>query len=387
MDNFVFQNPTKIFFGKGSLDNLGAEVQKYGKKILVTSGGGSVKKSGLYDKVLKILRDAGKEVFELSGIASNPKLTSVLEGRAICRENNVDLILAVGGGSCIDGSKGIAAAARIEGDVWEEFLKCEDIVDAIPVATILTLPATGSEMNGNAVISRWDTFEKLPIYGPGIYPVFSILDPEYTYTIPLNHTMYGCIDIIIHALEQYFTPTKETPVLDYLTEGLVKTVVENSYRILKNPCDYDARANVMFAGTVANNHWIGVGKVHDWASHKIEHELSALYDVSHGAGLAVIYPNWMKYVMQENPSRFVQFAKNVWDVDPTGKTDLEVAMVGAEKMREFFNAVGAPSTLADLGVDPEKIPYMAAQAVRFGKLGGYKLLDNKDVEAILNLCK
>jgi len=386
MDNFVFKNPTKIFFGKGSLDYLGDEIVQYGKRILVTSGGGSVKRIGLYDRVMDILKSRGLDVFELSGIEPNPKYTSVLKGVEICRREDIDFILAIGGGSCIDGSKGIAAGARVDGDIWERFLDPSDITDAIPVGTILTLPATGSEMNGNAVISRWDTNEKVPIYGPAIYPAFSILDPTNTFSVPLNHTVYGNIDIIIHSLEQYFTHTPETPILDYLTEGLVRTVIDNTYRILKNPEDYDARANVMFAGTVANNHWIGVGKVHDWASHKIEHELSALYDISHGAGLAVIYPNWMKYAMQQDPSRFVRFAEKVFDIDPIGKTDMEIAEAGAEKMREFFNSVGAPSTLADVGVDPEKIPYMAEQAVRFGPLGGYRILGKEDVEAILRMC-
>jgi alcohol dehydrogenase len=386
MDNFIFQNTTKIFFGKGMLSHLGFEARKFGSKVLLTSGGGSIKRSGLYDQIVFELENHGIEVFHLSGIQPNPKLESIIEGVEICKKEHIDLIVAAGGGSCIDGSKAIAAGVKIDGDIWERFKLGEEITSAIPLASILTLPATGTEMNGNSVISRWDTKEKIPIYGPAIYPVFSILDPTYTFSVPEEHTVYGSIDIIIHALEQYFTHTNETPVLDYLTEGVIKTVVENTYRVLKDPNDYDARANLMFAGTVANNHWIGVGKKHDWASHNIEHELSALYDIPHGAGLAIIYPNWMKYVMKESLERFVKFASNVWDVDTHNKSDYEIALEGANKMREFFTKIGAPATLNDVGIDPANIPYFAQKVVRSGPVGGYKILVCNDVEEILRMC-
>lgn len=386
MDNFIFQNPTKIFFGKGMLKYLGKEAAKYGTRILLCTGGGSVKRTGLYDAVIRELKENGLEIFELAGIEPNPKMTSVYDGIRICKENRIDLVLAVGGGSCIDGSKAIAAGALVEGDAWEYFLKKENIEEALPLASVLTLPATGTEMNGNAVISNWETKVKLPIYGPGIYPKFSVLDPELTFTIPMKHTVNGVIDIIIHALEQYFTPTKEVELQDYLTEGLVKTVIRNARRILKEPADYDARAAVMFSGTVANNHWIGVGKVHDWASHNIEHELSALYDVAHGAGLSVIFPNWMKYAMEKDYSKFARFAVNAMEVEASGKTEREIAMEGAAKMREFFTELGGPATLEELGIHKKDIPYMAKQAVKFGPLGGYRILEAEDVENILYMC-
>ena len=386
MLNFEFKNPTKIFFGKGMVEKLGKEAKKYGNKVLVCTGGGSVKKMGLFDQVIRQLKENQIEIFELSGIEPNPKMSSVYKGIEICKKEGIELIVAVGGGSCIDGAKAIAAGSKVEGDAWEYFLKQEDIEDAIPLAAILTLPATGTEMNGNSVVSNWDTKEKLPIYGSAIYPVFSILDPELTFTIPQNHTVNGIIDIIIHSLEQYFTPTKEVDMQHRMTEGLVKTVMENARRILVNPKDYDARAAVMFCGTVANNHWIGVGKEHDWASHMIEHELSALYDVAHGAGLSVIYPNWMKYVMEYDPSKFVTFAKNTFGITEEGKTPRQVALEGAEKMREFFTEIGGPSTLEELGIDQKDIPYMAKQAVKYGKIGGYRKLDAQDVEKILYMC-
>jgi alcohol dehydrogenase YqhD (iron-dependent ADH family) len=387
MNNFIFQNPTKIIFGKGTVSQLRSELKARDvKKLLLATGGGSVKKSGLYDRVRSQFAEI--EVFELSGIASNPKMESVNAGVDICKENKVDLILAVGGGSVIDASKAIAAGAVIDENIWDVAEKrTEEIIKAVPVACILTLPATGSEMNGNSVISKWDTKEKLSLYGPAIYPVFSILDPELTYSIPNDHTTYGNIDIIIHSLEQYFTHTPATPLLDRLTEGLVITMVENSIKVLDAPNDYDTRANLMFCGTVANNHWIGVGKEHDWASHNIEHELSALYDVPHGAGLAVIYPNWMKYTMQGDPGKFAQFAKRVWSISASGRKPIDVAQEGAVMMREFFVKIGAPATLSELGIDAKDIPHMAKQATRFGPLGGYRKLNTADVEKILEMCK
>ncbi|MDR2184650.1 MAG: iron-containing alcohol dehydrogenase [Treponema sp.] len=386
MNNFVFQNPTKIIFGKGTVSQLFSEINARGvKRLLLTTGSGSVKTSGLYEKVCSQL--TGIEVLELSGITPNPKMESIDIGVNICKKNKVDMILAVGGGSVIDGSKAIAAGAVIDENIWDiAERRIEEIVKAVPLACILTLPATGTEMNGNSVISKWDTREKLSLYGPAIYPVFSILDPELTFSIPKTHTTYGNIDIIIHALEQYFTHTPATPLLDRLTEGLVITMVENSIKVLDVPADYDTRANLMFCGTVANNHWIGVGKEHDWASHNIEHELSALYDVPHGAGLAVIYPNWMKYVMQKDPGKFAQFAERVWSVSRSGRKDIDVAQEGVVKMREFFKRIGAPVTLQDLEIDVNDIPHMAKQATRFGPIGGYCKLNTTDVERILEMC-
>ena len=387
MENFAYHNPTRLYFGRQAIDELSDELEKYGQTILLVTGGGSVKRMGLYDTVMKLLRRGGKTVIELPGISSNPKYTHVLEGQRLCREHHVDLILAVGGGSCIDAAKGIAAAAMMDGDVWEYFLSRASVERALPVATILTIPATGSEMNGNAVISRWDTKEKVAVYGNALYPAFSILDPVYSFSVPASHTVYGAIDIIIHALEHYFVPPTETPLLDYLTEGLVRTAVDSVRRVLRDPCDYDARANLMFAATVANGPGIGLGKQADWASHRIEHELSALYDVPHGAGLAVVYPNWMAYAAEKDPSRFAHFARAVWDVPAELEDDMAAAKAGIAQMRAFFTEIGAPATLEQLGVPADQIPHMARQAVRFGALGSYCKLDAAAVEQILNMCR
>jgi len=256
----------------------------------------------------------------------------------------------------------------------------------LPICTVITLPATATEMNGNSVVSKWDTKEKLFVYGPAIFPKFSILDPELTYTIPRNHTVNGVIDIIIHVLEQYFTNTTETPMLDRFSEGIILTLIENVYKVLDNPGDYDARANIMFCATMGNSHLIGLGKEQDWASHWIEHELSAIYDIPHGAGLSIIFPNWMEYVMKADYSKFKQFAIRVFNVDTQGKSDEQIAMEGAKKVRELFNSIGGPSKLKDVGIGEENLQLMAKQCVRFGHAGGFVKLYEDDVLSILKMC-
>lgn len=383
MLNFEFYNPTKIIFGKGSLDKLGAEVSRYGKNILLVTGGGSVKRTGLYDRVLQELENASCKVFEVSGVQPNPRVSSVREGIEICKANGVDFILAVGGGSVIDAAKGMAVGAKTDIDIWEFYLRKHEIRDALPLGDVLTLAATGTEMNGNSVVTNWDTQEKLAIAGTHIFPRFSILDPENTYSVPKEHTINGCIDIIIHIFEQYFSRTPNTPLQDRMCESIIKTTVENTWKVLENSQDYDARANILWCGTLALNNLVGMGKEQDWATHNIEHEVSAIYDVAHGAGLAILAPNWMKHVMGEGVEKFKQYAQRVWDVDAEGKTDEEVALEGIRKTREFFSAVGAPAALSEMGIDDKNISIMAEKAVRFGPLGGYKKLHKEDVEAIL----
>jgi alcohol dehydrogenase YqhD (iron-dependent ADH family) len=386
MLNFEYQNPTKIIFGKGTFAKAGEEASKLGKRVLICTGTGAIRRMGLIDRLEKNLKANGLEVFLLEGIQPNPKITSVYEGIDICKKNNVDLILAIGGGSTIDCAKAIATGALCDGDVWEFYAsKKDDVTKALPLGTILTLPATGTEMNGNSVVSKWDTKEKLFIYGPAIFPKFSILDPELTFSIPQNHTVYGVVDIIVHVLEQYFTHTLETPMLDRFGEGIILTLIENIYKVLENPSDYDARANIMFCGTMGNSHLIGLGKDQDWASHMIEHELSAIYDISHGAGLAIIYPNWMKYAMKADYGKFAQFAQRVFGVETKNRGEEEIAVEGAEKMREFFNSIGAPSKLAEVGIGEENLALMAERCVRFGVVGGYMQLKEEDVLNILKM--
>lgn len=386
MLNFEYQNETKIFFGKGTIAKAGEEAKKLGKRVLLCTGAGGIKKTGLHEKVADDLKANGLEVFQLEDIEPNPKIMSVYEGIDICNKNNVDFVFAIGGGSVIDCAKAIAVGVLCDGDVWEFYAqKKDDVQKALPICTVLTLPATGTEMNGNSVVSKWETKEKLYIFGPAIFPKFSILDPELTYTIPRNHTVNGVIDIIIHVLEQYFTHTPETPMLDRFSEGIIVTLIENVYKVLEDPCDYDARANIMFCGTLGNSHLIGLGKDQDWASHMIEHELSAIYDIPHGAGLSIIYPNWMKYAMDAGYEKFKQLAQRVFNIETTNKSDKEIALEGAEKMREFFSSIGGPSKLKDVGIDDENFVLMAKQAVRYGPVGGFKLLNQNDVEEILKM--
>ena len=386
MNNFVFHNPTKIIFGEDSVDKLAEEINQYGKNILLCYGQSSIKRIGLYDKVIDQLESIDANVYELSGIEPNPKLSSVHEGVEICKKHDIDMILAVGGGSTIDAAKGIAVGAKYSGDVWDFYKTDKTIEAALPLSTILTLPATGTEMNGNSVVTNWETNEKLDIYSPHVFPKFSILDPKVTYTIPKEHTANGIIDIIIHVCEQYFSPTENTPLQDSFSESIIKTVIENTYKVLEDPNNYDARANIMWSGTWANNHLIGMGKVQDWASHMIEHEVSAISDVTHGAGLAVIHPRWMKYVVENNVDKFKKFAVRIWDIDPSGHSDLEVAQKGIDKLAAFYKGMGAPVYLEELAVGEEDISVMAENATRHGEIGGLKKLNQKDVEDIFKMC-
>lgn len=381
--NFEFSNPTKIIFGKGSLSGLRREITNFGTNILLVTGGSSIKRNGLYDSVMDILLKGSKKVYTLEGIQPNPRLSSVYEGIEICKKNNIDFILAVGGGSVIDAAKTIAVGAKTDIDVWEFFLQEHVINSALPLGTVLTLAATGTEMNGNAVVTRWETNDKLAISSPHIYPRFSILDPELTSTVPLEHTVNGCIDIMAHVFEQYFSRTPNTPLQDRLCESILKTVIENTYKVVKDLYSYDARSNILWCGTMALNGIIGVGMEQDWATHGIEHEISAIYDIAHGAGLAIAFPNWMKHVMKESAGKFSQYAQRVWDVKPEGKTEEEIALEGIQKTKEFFKEIGAPVTLGEAGIDDKNISLMAEKAVRFGPIGSYKKLQKEDVEAIL----
>ncbi|WP_424766836.1 iron-containing alcohol dehydrogenase [Paenibacillus sp. sgz302251] len=386
MNSFQFVNPTHIVFGEGSADQVGQLTSKYGKTVLLVYGSGSVKKTGLYDQTIKHLNDAGITVHELPNIEPNPRLSTVKKGIAICRENQVDFILAVGGGSVIDASKAIAAGVLYDGDVWDFYTNKAVVEKALPLGTILTLAATGSEMNGSTVVTNWEENLKRAFGSLHTYPKFSILDPTLTYTVPRNHTVYGSVDIMSHVFEQYFSLTENTPLQERFCESILQTVIENVEIALANPEDAAARANLMWCGTIAlNGGLISVGMANDWASHGIEHEVSAIYDIPHGAGLAVIFPNWMKYVYEQRVDRFVQYAVRVWGIDPEGKSDKEIALEGIQATRDFFTRIGAESRLADFGIGSEKLDRMAEEAVRYGAIGSFKRLEKQDVYAILEM--
>ncbi|APQ75659.1 NADH-dependent alcohol dehydrogenase [Clostridium botulinum] len=385
MLNFNYSIPTKIFFGKNQISVLGDQIKKYGSRVLLTYGGGSIKKNGVYDKVIKILKSNNIEFVELSGIDPNPRVTSVREGVKLCKENNIDFILAVGGGSTIDCSKVIAASYYYEGDPWDIVTKKVKINKALPIGSILTLAATGSEMDAGAVISNMDTNEKIGVGHPSMAPKFSILDPEYTFTVPKNQTAAGTADIMSHIFEAYFSKTKEAYIQNRMAEAILKTCIEYGKVAIKEPENYEARANLMWASSLAINGLLSYGKSEPWSVHPMEHELSAFYDITHGVGLAILTPNWMKYVLSdENVNDFYEYGVNVWDINPE-ESKYEVAQKAIEKTREYFIELGIPATLKEVGIGEEKLEQMAEAATRNGTLDGFKPLSTEDVLNIYKL--
>ena len=383
MENFTYYNPTKLIFGKGQVEQLESEVPKYGKNVLLVYGGGSIKRNGLYDKVVEILKNANIQLFELAGVEPNPRLSTVHRGVDICKKEKVDFILAVGGGSVIDCTKAIAAGAKYEGDAWDIVTKKHIPTDALPFGTVLTIAATGSEMNSGSVITNWETNEKYGWGSPLTFPKFSILDPVNTFTVPKNHTVYGIVDMMTHIFEQYFHHTKNTPLQDRFCEATLKTVIEAAPKLIEDLENYELRETILYSGTIALNGQLQMGYRGDWASHNIEHAVSAVYDIPHAGGLAVIFPNWMKHNLDVNVSRFVQLAVNVFDVNPEGKDDRTVALEGISRLREFWSSIGAPSRLQDYNITDENIDLMADKAMVNGEFGNFNKLNKKDVVAIL----
>ncbi|MCA1057212.1 iron-containing alcohol dehydrogenase [Rossellomorea aquimaris] len=383
MNTFTYYNPTKLIFGKGQVEQLKELVPQYGKKVLLVYGGGSIKRNGLYDEVVAILNSIDAEVHELSGVDPNPRLSSVREGVKICKENDIDFLLAVGGGSVIDCTKAIAAGAKYDGDAWDLVTKKAIAHEALPFGTVLTLAATGSEMNAGSVITNWETQEKYGWGSPVTFPQFSILDPVNTFTVPKNHTIYGMVDMMSHVFEQYFNDATNTPLQDRMCESTLRTVIETAPKLINDLENYELRETILYSGTIALNGMLQMGYRGDWASHNIEHAVSAVYDIPHAGGLAIIFPNWMKHNLKVNPSRFAQMAERVFDVDPTGKTEEETALEGIAKLREFWSSIGAPSRLADYDIDDSKLDLMADKAMVNGEFGNFNPLNKEDVLSIL----
>ncbi|HZH60115.1 MAG TPA: iron-containing alcohol dehydrogenase [Metabacillus sp.] len=383
MENFTYYNPTKLIFGKGQVEQLEVEVPQYGKNVLLVYGGGSIKRNGLYDQVVEILKKSNLQVFELAGVEPNPRLSTVHRGVEICKNEKIDFILAVGGGSVIDCTKAIAAGAKYDGDAWDIVTKKHLPTEALPFGTVLTLAATGSEMNSGSVITNWETKEKYGWGSPLTFPKFSILDPVNTFTVPKDHTVYGIVDMMTHIFEQYFHHTKNTPLQDRFCESTLKTVIETAPKLIEDLENYELRETILYSGTIALNGQLQMGYRGDWASHNIEHAVSAVYDIPHAGGLAIIFPNWMKHNLDVNISRFVQLAVNVFDVDPNGKDDRAVAVEGIDRLREFWSSIGAPSRLKDYNITDENIDLMADKAMVNGEFGNFNKLNKDDVVAIL----
>ncbi len=383
--DFNYYNPTKIYFGKTALSNLERELNNYGKNILLMYGKNSIKKIGLYDEVVSILNKCEKNVVELAGINSNPRYTQVLEGGKLVRENNIDLILAVGGGSVVDCAKAISVSAYASGDPWKRYWIDFEPVDnkLVPVGTVLTMTGTASEMNGGSVITN--EAEKIKtgrVYGADVYPKFSILNPEYTYTVPKHQMVSGIFDIFSHLLEQYFSGEDDNTT-DYLIEGVLASLITSARAAVKNPTDYEARSNIMWCATLGLNTVTGLSKTQDWEVHMIEHQLGAYTDCPHGLGLAVISVPYYRYIYKYGLDKFARFAIRVWGIDPNGKTKDELALAGIDALAAFIQEMGIPSTLRELGATEEMLPLIARSAV---KGGGYKQMEESDILRVLQEC-
>lgn len=390
MENFNFYSPTYFHFGAGAEKDTGKLVKRFGgSKVLIHFGGGSVKKNGVLEKVEKSLSDANISFIELGGAMPNPRSGLVYQGIDICKKNEIDFVLAVGGGSAIDSAKAIAAGAVHDGDFWDYYKErdAKAVENSLPVGTVLTISAAGSEGSGNSVITREPEMLKRGAGGEAMRPKFSILNPEFTFTLPPYQTACGITDMMAHVCERYFTNTADVELTDRLCEAILKTIIKEAPIVIKNPDDYQACANIMWAGTLAHNDICGADRVQDWSSHNIEHELSALYDIAHGAGLSVIMPNWMKFVMHHDINRFAQFAVRVWDCDMNYQHPEITAMEGIERFRSFLTSIGMPATFADIGAKVDDIPYLAEKSgyTKERPLGHFVKLGKEEIEEIYRL--
>jgi len=391
MTNFTFKNPTEIIFGKDSEQHLGKKIKEYGgKKVLFHYGSGSIKKNGIYDKVKKSLENEGIEYIELGGVKPNPRLSLIYEGIDICRKNGIDFILAVGGGSVIDSAKGIAVGVKYEGDVWDFYTGKAIPKTKLPVGVVLTLPAAGSESSFSSVVTKEEGKLKRPLDHDVLYPQFAILNPEFTFTLSKYQTSCGIADIMAHLIERYFTNVKAVGITSRLLEGAMKNLIDNAHAVLDNPSDYDARSEIMWTGTIAHNNLLNTGRIGDWASHMIEHEISAINDVAHGAGLAIVVPAWMKYVYKHNLDLFTQYAVRVWNVEQDFEDKGKTALEGINRLESFFKGIGLPVRLSEIGIGEEHFKEISSKCRVFHSddtVGNFVKLTREDIIKILNLAK
>lgn len=381
MNNFDLYLNTHVFFGREAASNIPQNINCYGNRVLMVYGGGSIFKNGVYEEVTTILQNGGIEYIELGGIDPNPRIASVREGAKICKENNIDVVLAVGGGSTVDCAKAIAAAACYSGDAWDLVLDKSEVTKALPIFVVLTVAATGSEMDCGAVISNPETKDKYDFDSPWMRPSCAFMDPTHTFTVPKKQTAAGTVDIMSHVLEAYFSRAQGF-MQDRIAEALLKTCIVNGNVALDNPTDYDARANLMWASSWAINGLTSCGKGQAWSVHQIEHMLSGYYDITHGVGLAILTPVWMEYVLDESSvDKFAEYAKNVWDVDDNDKWN--AAREGIRKTRECFTSWGMPTKLSELDIDDRYFGDMAQKAAVRGLDSAYKPLFEEDIVNIL----
>lgn len=385
MNEYIYYNPTRLIFGKNQIETLKDELGKFGKKVLVVYGGGSIKRNGLYEEVMNELGKMDAEVSELSGVEPNPRVSTVRKGVEICKEKGIEVLLAVGGGSVIDCTKAIAAGAKYDGDVWDLITLKAQPEEALPFGTVLTLAATGSEMNSGSVITNWETQEKYGWGSPLVFPKFSILDPKNTFSVPKDQTIYGIVDMMSHVFEQYFHNAKNTPLQDRFAESILLTVMEAAPKLLDDLENYELRETILYSGTMALNGTLQMGLRGDWGSHNIEHAVSAVYDIPHAGGLAILFPNWMRHNVDTDVSRFKQLAVHVFDVDPEGKSDKEVALEGIDRLSAFWTSLGAPNALKDYDIDDSKLDLIADKAMARGEFGNFNSQNKEDVLNILRM--
>lgn len=388
MNNFIYDIPVRVYFGENQLCHLGEELSKYGKRVLLTYGGGSIKKSGLYDAVTEEIKSAGLELYELSGIAPNPRIDSVRDGARMCKEHHIDVLLAVGGGSTLDATKWMAAGACVEHDPWDFFSKWAPVEKALPVVTILTLAATGSEMDSGGVISNPETQDKIGRLADPLLPKASFLDPTLTYSVSPYQTACGAADMMSHIMEVYFNMEPDLYMLDCFMEGMMKTIIKYAPVAMQKPDNYEARANLMWTSSWAINGFVNGGKQQAWSCHPMEHELSAIYDITHGLGLAILTPRWMEYCLDETTvSKYVQFGVNVFGID-ANLEPMDIAKQSIEKLSAFFfDTLGLDNTFTKVGIEEKDFPVMAKKACGDGVLPGFKPLAQQDIEKIFAMCR
>lgn len=390
---FEYQNPTRLVFGAGSLPRLGEMASQYGKRALLVTGGGSVKRSGTFNRALKSLKDVGISVFECEGVEPNPRISSVKRGAAIARTNECDLVVALGGGSTMDAAKVIAAAVLYDGDPWDMIFHGQAAphipTQALPMIAVPTLAATGSEMNCSAVISNEETKEKSFVSADCLYPKVALLDPELTVSVPKDQTAYGVCDLITHITESYFNGAGDTPIQDRFAEGVILTAMEYAPKAIANGNDLNARAQIQWAATVALNGWINSGSGGaGYPVHMIEHTVSAYHGITHGAGLAIINPAWMRFAAQINPPKFVQFAERIFGLPSKGPDDIECALAGIDRFEVFLKSIGCPTRLSELGIDDQLIDTYAKETLRIihdenGRLPALPPMTEADIVAVL----
>ena len=386
MNNFNFYSPTYFAFGKGKENEVGALVKHFGgSRVLLHYGGGSVKRNGVFDSVVKSLNEAEIPFVELGGVKPNPRSGLVYEGIELCRKENIDFILAIGGGSTIDSAKAIALGTPYDGDFWDFYRTGTPVEKALPIGTVLTIAVAGSEGSAATVITNEENKLKWSASGDVLRPKFSVMNPEFTCTLPAYQTACGITDIMIHVCERYFTNTKDVEITDRLCEAVLKAMIEEAPKVMNDLTNYEARANIMWAGMIAHNNIIGVGRDQDWGTHAIEHELSSLYDCAHGAGLAVISPAWMKFVYKHDINRFVQFAVRVWGCDMKFASPEATALEGIHRFEIFLKSIGMPITFAELGAKEEDIPGMVAQLCKRTSIGNFVKIGAEEAEVIFRL--